>query len=134
MSENIKFNMAGIYVEQFSTFTAEIVNGIHYKVDSANKLVGCFMEFSFSQNKQPIIHLKVSCAFGIENKSWKEFAKEKGKIIIPEMFLEHMAAVTTGTSRGILFAKTEKTPFNNFLLPPLNVKELVQSDGVFEIE
>ena len=59
---------------------------------------------------------------------------EKGKIIVPEMFLEHIAAVTTGTSRGILFAKTEKTPFNNFILPPLNVKELVQSDGIFEIE
>lgn len=42
--------------------------------------------------------------------------------------------LTIGTARGVLHSKTESTPFNSFLLPTLNVNELVKKDVVFKIE
>ena len=42
--------------------------------------------------------------------------------------------LTIGTTRGVLHSKTENTPFNSFLLPTLNVNELVKKDVVFKVE
>lgn len=42
--------------------------------------------------------------------------------------------LTIGTTRGVLHSKTENTPFNSFLLPTLNVMELVKKDVVFKLE
>lgn len=41
--------------------------------------------------------------------------------------------LTIGTARGVLHSKTENTTFNQFLLPTLNVNELVQKDVIFKI-
>jgi hypothetical protein len=35
---------------------------------------------------------------------------------------------TVGTIRGILHCKTEGTPFNALILPPINVSEMVTGD------
>ena len=36
--------------------------------------------------------------------------------------------IAVGTARGILHAKTEATKFNQFLIPPINVVELIKDD------
>jgi hypothetical protein len=41
--------------------------------------------------------------------------------------------LTIGTSRGILHAKTEGTEFNKFILPTINVNQLVEKDAEFII-
>jgi hypothetical protein len=43
-----------------------------------------------------------------------------------------MGMITVGTCRGILHAKTENTKFNQFLIPTINVAELIKEDSVFE--
>ncbi len=39
-----------------------------------------------------------------------------------------------GTARGILHAKTEGTAFNDFILPAINVEELVEEDTHVRLE
>ena len=55
-------------------------------------------------------------------------------MIVPKGFLAHLAMITTGTSRGVLFAKTEATPFSKFIVPTLNVEEMIKKDAIFDIE
>ncbi len=40
--------------------------------------------------------------------------------------------LTFGTARGILFAKTEGTPYQQLLLPPTNVDAMIKEDYVIE--
>ena len=47
-------------------------------------------------------------------------------------FMQHIAMLTVGTTRGILHAKTEGTCFNKYVLPAINVAELIKDDVEFE--
>lgn len=42
-----------------------------------------------------------------------------------------MAVLAVGTTRGILHTNTENTPFNQFLIPAINVAQLVKEDFKF---
>ena len=75
--------------------------------------------------------LAINCEFEIHNEDFKELRKD-GKTIIPKALLELFAVHTIGTARGVLFCKTESTQFNNVIIPPINVSELIQSDMVIE--
>ena len=48
--------------------------------------------------------------------------------------MKHLSVITVGTARGVLHAKTENTPFNKFVLPTINVTELVKEDVSFDLE
>ncbi|WP_262906606.1 hypothetical protein [Tenacibaculum finnmarkense] len=40
--------------------------------------------------------------------------------------------ITVGTTRGVLHSKTDNTIFNEFILPTLNVSQMITEDGEFE--
>ncbi|HTO34642.1 MAG TPA: hypothetical protein VLZ72_00270, partial [Flavobacterium sp.] len=44
----------------------------------------------------------------------------------------HFAVLTIGSARGVLHAKTEGTPFNEFLLPTIDVNNMLKENIVFE--
>ena len=44
----------------------------------------------------------------------------------------HFAVLTIGSARGILHAKTEGTPFNEFLLPTIDVNNMLEEDVIFK--
>lgn len=87
--------------------------------------------FEFMQGKKIFLKIQVSCHFKIEEGSWNQFIQEN-KLIIPKSFLAHIAMITTGTTRGVLFAKTESTQFSKFIVPTLNVVELIKEDASFD--
>ena len=45
--------------------------------------------------------------------------------------MTHLIVLTIGTVRGILHAKTEGTKYNSYILPTINVAELIKTDIVF---
>jgi len=45
--------------------------------------------------------------------------------------MTHLSVMTVGTARVVLHTKTEGTFFNRFLLPTINVPELVTDDIQF---
>lgn len=91
-----------------------------------------FSDLNFCKGKKVFLKIQVSCHFKIEESSWSSLIQEN-KLIVPKGFLAHLAMITTGTSRGVLFAKTEATPFSTFIVPTLNVAEMIKEDVLFDI-
>lgn len=138
----VGFILEGIKIEQFAviqehhkdTLESELATELQFMIDHLNKKVGVFLHFQFKQNNNVFIKLIISCHFGIDDKAWATFNDtENNRVIIPKGFLAHLAMITTGTSRGILFAKTEGTIFSKYMIPTLNVQEMIPEDGIFEI-
>lgn len=136
----VGFALKGIKTEQFAIFEenyaskkdTDLSTELQFKLDQTNKQIAVFLGFEFMQGKKVFIKIQVSCHFKIEENSWKSFI-QGNKLIVPKGFLAHLAMITTGTSRGILFAKTEGTQFSKFIAPTLNVSEMIQEDATFGI-
>ena len=105
---------------------------LQFKLDQNNKQIAVFLGFEFLQGKKVFLKIQVSCHFKIEESSWNSLIQEN-KLIVPKGFLAHLAMITTGTSRGVLFAKTEATPFSTFIIPTWNVGEMIKEDVLFDI-
>ena len=89
---------------------------------------------SFICEDRPFIILKVACDFAIEPKAFEKFKDSQGKkVTIPKGFLTHLAVLTVGTARGVLHAKLDKTDFDQFLLPSLNISQMIENDVAFDI-
>lgn len=139
--KRIEFKLQGIKTEQFAileeNFSSEkeisLAANLQFKINSKNKQMGVFLGFEFIQEKTVLLKIIVSCHFKIEDLAWNSLIDED-KIIFPKDFLAHLAMITTGTARGVLFAKTEDTPFAKYIIPTLNVAELVEKDVSFYTE
>lgn len=138
----VGFLLKKIHTEQFALFEENFLEGIkvnlnaqiQFKLDHKNYMVGTFMGFTFEQEKKPFLKIEVSCHFKLEESTWSNFIDEKkSKTTIPKGFLAHLAMITIGTARGVLFAKTEGTLFSTFIIPTLNVSEMIETDGVFSM-
>lgn len=136
----VGFALKGIKTEQFAIFEENYapkkVTGLgtelQFKLDQKNKQIGVFLGFEFMQGKKVFLKIVVSCHFKIEESSWSSFVQENS-LTVPKEFLAHLAMITTGTTRGVLFAKTEATPFSKFIVPTLNVAEMIKEDASFEM-
>jgi hypothetical protein len=139
-NKGVGFDLQGIKTEQFAIFednyTPKKVIGLNtslqFKVDSQNKQMGVFLGFEYIQGKKIFLKIIVSCHFKIEKNDWNSFIQDD-KLIVPKGFLAHLAMITIGTTRGVLFAKTESTPFSKYIVPTINVEEMIEKDAIFEI-
>ena len=139
--KSIGFALEGITIEQFAIIEASFKKGekvalgadVKFGLNDENKVISTFFNVSFLQNGTPFLILAIECYFNVEENAWDSFfGNENNMLTIPQGFASHMAMLTVGTARGILYAKTEKTYFKKFLLPTLNVNELIKQDVVFE--
>lgn len=140
IDNSVGFVLNGIKTEQFAIVeenyapkkSTNLGTAIQFKLDQTKKQIAVFLTHEFVQGKNIFLKIQVSCHFKIEENSWNSFTK-KNKIVVPKGFLAHLAMITTGTSRGVLFAKTESTPFSKYIIPTQNVAEMINEDAVFEI-
>ena len=139
----IDFLLLGIETEQFAleeeNYSSKAKTGLstshQFKFDQASKQIGIFSTFKFMQSKKIFIKIEVSCHFKIEDKSWNTFIQvDNSKLVIPKHFLAHLAMITIGTTRGILFSKTEKTRFSKYIIPITNVIDEIEEDASFDLE
>jgi hypothetical protein len=140
----ITFNLDGIKTEQFAILeenysdkkkSVDFGTGIQFMIDSESKFVGSVVRISFDQGKKSFLKIDVSCHFKIEDDSWNTFINKKQQTLtIPKGFLAHMAMITVGTLRGILFAKTEGTIFNKFIIPTIDVASMIEKDETFSLK
>ncbi len=141
-TDEIGFILQGIKTEQFAVL-AENYNQkkemglgteVQFKLDQTNKHIGVFIGFEFIQNKKVFIKILVSCHFKIKDESWDKFNNiKKNNLNVPKGFLAHIAMITIGTTRGVLFAKTENTSFSKFIIPTLNVYDMINEDASFAL-
>jgi hypothetical protein len=141
----IPFFLKTIQIEQFAWFeenfkeddllTVELTTQIQFKLNPQNQIVSTFVGVTFQQQQKPFLKINMSCAFKIKEAIVQQLMdKNQTKIVLPKHFLQHLVVITIGTIRGALFAKTEGTLFNRFMVPTLDVTALVQEDAVFLIQ
>ena len=142
-SLNISFKFQGIRTEQFAIFPDKynakkdtaLGTKLDFKLNNIENQIGCYIHFDFEQGKNRFITIEVSCHYVVEESSFNKFKdEEKKKVIIPKDFLTHLAVLTVGTTRGILFSKTEGSIFSSFILPTINLTEMIDVDAMFEID
>ncbi len=137
----VSFALKRIATEQFAiieeahkeNIKINLVTDLRFATDKDIRVIAIFAQFKFEQAKLPFLLIEVSCHFQITEESWESFkTNESTKIIIPHGFMSHLTMLTVGTARGILHTKTEGTRFNQYILPTINVNNLIKDDVSFD--
>ena len=135
----IQFKFLRIDVPQFAILVDESVNGpfgisseVNFAIGGKN-IIKCTLKIVYLKETQPVTQLVVDTFFGIEESSWKEMDKD-GNIIIPAGFLQHLAALTLSTARGIQYAKTTEMGISNYIIPLTNLTEIIRDDMIVQKE
>ncbi len=131
--DKIRTNQFAIIEGAYNSSNNDIDLGVSFQFGVSDELssVKSIVKIQFEQEKKPFLIIEVACEYSVEKTKWEAFSKGK-KIIIPKGFLAHLMMLTIGTARGILHTKTENTIFNEFILPTINVSEMITEDGEFE--
>lgn len=135
----IRFRMAKISVKQFAILTDTVptdglsyIVGMQFKTATEFRRVGCEFSVEFAHDDKAILKLTIFCEFDIQPDDWAEHIIENALLITKED-LGYFANQTVGVARGIMFCKTESTPFCQFIVPPINLTELIKEDLKVEI-
>lgn len=140
--KKVGFELQGIKTEQFAILDenfnhkkpVDLNSQLQFKFDQKQSLIGVEIGFEYIQSKKRLLKIVVSCHFKIEADSWQTFLEtQKGKLVIPKGFLAHLAMITVGTTRGVLHVKSESTPFAMFILPAINVLEMISDDAEIDL-
>lgn len=131
----IRFRMTKINTEQFAVLQESIPEkdkvtlslNIELKYAAAECMVAVGALFTFSYANEKFMILKVLCEFQIHPDDWKDCTSDN-VVTIPKDCIDYLLSQTVGTARGILHCKTEGTGYNDMVLPPLNVSEVIEGD------
>lgn len=138
----ITFALRNITTEQFAIIESafnksienvELGNSLRFGFNLEKKIVTVLLAVNFSQDKGPFLILEIGCYFEIIKEHWVNlYNAELGEIKLPMELARHLVVLAMGTLRGVLHAKVENTSFNMFILPTINVTELVKEDMVIK--
>ena len=134
----IGFALKGITTEQFATFSehldinkeAQVGHSFQFLLNPQLQQVGVAASFDFRQHESIIMKIVVSCHFRVGNDAWLSFI-EGNQVCLPVDFATNIFAITAGATRGVLSSKTEHTSFSKFILPLLDVQNIITEDVVF---
>lgn len=141
-SPTIGFQLTGIKTTQYAVVESAWKEGvkvnlktnIRIEADKARHAVSVATKFEFVQRNKSFLIIEVACAFAIEPSAWNDMCSSEGTTCtLPRGFAMHLAVLTVGTARGVLHAKTENTPFNRFVLPTINLTELIEGDAELKL-
>ncbi len=133
---SIPFKIVKVEENQFSVFEDALTIeeriqqqiGFGFGTDVENNIVAVSMEFVLHKENQPLIKLAITCYFDVEPKAFNEKLVQDATITLPCGFAKHLAMITTGTARGVLFANTKNTPFNQYIIGLVNVDKMFNED------
>ena len=135
----IRFRLAKISVSQFAILsdsapTEEVTYtiGLGFKWSAEAKRIGCEFSIAFASQEKPFIKLDTFCEFDIMPKDWDSLISDD-VITFRKNDLGFFANQTVGVARGIMFCKTEGTPFGQYILPPVNLESLIKEDIFFNL-
>lgn len=131
----LQFQLVKIDAPQFAiindnefTSPLKINFEINFAVDNNISSIKNTLKVVFLNSNEAVMQIVVECYFAVSKESWQEMTKPDNSIIVPVGFLQHLATITMGTTRGILYARTVDTNLNNYILPLINVTEMVKDD------
>ncbi|MBN8652681.1 MAG: hypothetical protein J0L67_14710 [Cytophagales bacterium] len=135
----VQFSIVKVVTEQFAIIEEawqenapiNLNSNFRFAIDRNARLVAAFCQFKFEHNGIPFLKVEVSNHFQIAPASWKKFLRDNVTTLIPKGFMVHLGMITVGTARGVLHTKTEGTRFNEFILPTINVMDMIKDDVTF---
>lgn len=139
-NQSIGFTLKKVTTEQFAIIEEgfnekgkiRLNTSLRFAADDGKKFIAVFTSFIFDSDNKPFLIIEAGCHFSIQDSAWNEMYKsEINTLIVPRGFLTHLTVLTIGTSRGILHAKTEGTCFNKYVLPTINVTQIIKEDTSF---
>lgn len=137
----IPFKLVHIEENQFSLFenglgSAEISQevGVGFDAIVEKHILASSIQYKLISDQGPFINIVVTCYFEIEPSSFSSFYTSDDMITIPQGFSQHLAMITAGTARGILFAKTKGTEFNTYYMGLINIPEFIDQDIIIELK
>lgn len=133
MIQSIPYCISRIETVQFALFPDNFQNGqavrvntnCGYNVRSDVQQVRNIVTVNYLQEDKLLMVAELACYYDIAPEG-VESIKAEGKI--PVDFLRYMGAISVGTIRGLIHAKTEGTVLNPVVLPPVNLEEAIQND------
>lgn len=137
---SISFSLQKVTTEQFAIIeegfeekgAARIGINFRFAADEAKNMIAVFTAFTFESEQKPFIIIEAGCHFRIEPEAWAQMLNaETNTLTVAQGFASHLTMLTVGTTRGILHAKTENTCFNKYVLPTVNVAEMIKEDVLF---
>ena len=141
-SLKIGFALIAIKTEQFASIEENFTEGeavnltsnLNFGFNKDQHAIAVFPKFNFECNGKLFLTIETSSHFTISTQSWESFfSNETGIITIPKNFIQHLCVISIGTTRGVLHAKTENTNLNKFIIPTINVTEMITNDIVENI-
>lgn len=134
--QNFSFSLQKITTEKFLisekdevlTEDIKLETKLKFGTNKDNQILAIFPNFSFNDVNGSFLEIEIGCYFQITEETWKAF-NDDNSILFPKNFVRHLSAISIGTARGILHAKTENTAYNNYFLPTINIDEFI-SDNV----
>lgn len=140
----IGFQLAGIDTEQFAILEdvynpkkeVSINVGLQFSVHPQKKGIGVHFGVQFKHKKEVFLLLKTACFFEIDIENWNSLMNNKeNTITLPKGFAGHLSVITVGTTRGVLYEKLSgESPFDQFILPTINVSRIVEEDVEMKID
>lgn len=111
-----------------------LLTGIAFGLDREDFAITCNARFAFEKKKdQPFLILEIQTIFQIEENDFlTKIKQDDNSYLLTKGLAVHFAVLTIGSARGILHAKTEGTLFNEYLLPTIDVNDMLQEDIIFE--
>lgn len=106
---------------------------VNFSFDKENQMLGVDVSFQFMQDEKAFLVITVQCVFQIGDEAWESFVADN-ILTIPKGFASHLAVITVGTVRGVLHEKTKDTPFNDFIIPTINLTAIIKEDVVLEMD
>ncbi len=133
----IQFALRSIETIQFATIKdsyneaeeTELQTSVGVNITENESVISIHFEVSFLSEKKPFVVLEVVCHFDIEEKAYKEF-ENNGAFTIPVGFCQHLAVITAGTARGVLYEKLKDTPYSEYFLPTVDLTQILTEDVV----
>jgi hypothetical protein len=99
------------------------------------KCIRCLSSYVFSKGENKLIELTLSCVFSIEPSTFESLYDEsKTHLTVEAYFCRYMATIAVGAARGAIAAKTQGTPLEVVVLPPINLIEIIKNDSVFNVD
>lgn len=138
---NIPFKIVNVVENQFSLFDDTLAIeaplkqkiGFGFGADLESRSIAVSFEFILQKNDLPLLKQEITCYFEIEASAFETKVKQKEHLVLPCNFAKHLAVITTGTARGVLFANTKNTEFNQFLIGLLNIDKMFSEDIVIQL-
>lgn len=125
----IDTNRFDIHADNLKDGDAEFRTELQFAYSNNPHAVRCRMSINMVQQGTPLMESVVDCHFEINTAS-VEALKQGDNIVIPAAVLIQFASLCYGTMRGIIHTKTEGTPINRFILPPMYFHEIIKQDFV----